>query len=293
MEDKQVLVMLIAIIIGTIGAGISSLDNTKIEILKYQKIDNIDNITNNLTKFGDVAKDINNSISNIIPELIPSEIPYPKPTYVPNLRPYEIDKSHDLWHAKDPSSYIEPNNEWVRFYASQLFVDYDGYIKYKNEKQVWWVDINGTEYYTNKSLQNNYIYDWEQLGNGAKGSLANDDYWTNADYYLTHGMKGDCEEWAITVTSMMLSGEMSVWQEDKLVKQIIPAKVVMGYVSRVYDGWVEYQVYNKDWITSTSREKDYYGEPFSATIFIEKDPQFEPVFEFTNTYFRGYRKRIT
>ena len=181
----------------------------------------------------------------------PAETPYPKPTYIPTLRPYDIDKSHDIWHAKDPSSYITPNNEWVRYYASQLFIDKDGWIKYKNEKVVWYRDLNGNLYYTNKSFLNNYVYDWEQFGTGSQGSLANDDYWANADYYLTYGMKGDCDEWIIAVTSMMLSGEMSVWQDDKLVKQVIPANAVLGYIGNVRDGWVEYQVYNKDWITST------------------------------------------
>lgn len=218
---------------------------------------------------------------------VQTEIPYPKPTYIPTLRFYDIDKSSDIWFAKNPSSYIEPDNEWVKYYASQLFVDYDGRVKYKNEKTEWWRDENGVQYYTYKPFVNNYVYDWEQFGTGSRGSLANDDYWANVDYYLTHGMKGDCDEWMNTVTSMMLSGEMSLLEGDKLVKQTIPTKAVLGYVGGIRDGWVEYQAYNKNWITSTSREKNpETNEYYSATIFIEKTPEFRPFFEFTDTYFR-------
>lgn len=222
------------------------------------------------------------------PAPTPTETPYPKPNYFPSLHSYNIDKSHDIWHAKDPSSYITPNNEWVKYYSSQLFVDYDGRIKYKNEKVTILVDEKGKKLLDGyKPFVNNYVYDWEQFGSGNPGSLANDDYWANADYYLTHGMKGDCDEWANTVTSMMLSGEMSVWQEDKLVKQVIPTKAVLGYIGGVRDGWVEYQAYNKNWITSTSREKIPMSEAYqSTTIFVEKTNEFKSIFEFTDKYFR-------
>jgi hypothetical protein len=221
-----------------------------------------------------------------VPVVSPIETPYPKPTYIPTLRPYNIDKSNDIWHAKNPSSYITPNNEWVRYYASQLFIDEDGWIKYKNEKIKWYIEPDGTQHYTYKPFENNYVYDWEQFGNGAKGSLANDDYWINADYYLTHGMKGDCEDFATPVTSMMLSGEMSVWQGDKLVKQIIPAKAVLGYSGNHVAEWVEYQAYGNFWITSTSREQNpQTGEYYSTTIFIQKTPEFRGVFDFTDRYF--------
>ena len=212
---------------------------------------------------------------------------YPKPTTIPTLKPMGCyDKSHDIWHPCNSSGYITPDNEWVKYYASQLFVDKDGRIKYKNEQVEWWIQLDGTKHYTYRPFVNNYVYDWEQFGTGSQGSLANDDYWANADYYLTHGMKGDCDEWMNVVTSMMLSGEMSVWQGENLVKQVIPSKAVIGYVGSKRDGWVEYQAYGKTWITSTSRTKDGYGEEFSSTIFVEKPLEFKPVFEFTDKYFR-------
>ncbi|MDP2789241.1 MAG: hypothetical protein Q8O46_04345 [bacterium] len=230
---------------------------------------------------------LNMSVEVSVP-LIAAEPTNPKPTYTPTLKPMGCyNKNSDLWYPCTPSDYITPNNEWVRYYASQLFIDRDGWIKYKNEKIVSLVDTDGTPLlYGYKSFTNNYVYDWEQFGTGSKGSLANDDYWGNADYYLTHGMKGDCDEWSNTITSIMLSGEMSVWQNNKMVKQIIPAKAVMGYVGGIRDVWTEYQIYNTSWITSTSRKKDGYGIEYSATIFIEKDNQFNPIFEYTDNYFR-------
>ncbi len=248
---------------------------------------------------GDTTKKLENKIIEInVPDLnisvdiavptIQSETTILKPLTTPTLNTMRCyNKNNDIWYPCNPSEYIAPNNEWVKYYASQLFIDKDGWIKYKNEKIVSLVDTNGTPMlYDYKSFMNNYIFDWEQFGTGSKGSLSNDDYWANADYYLTHGMKGDCDEWSNTITSMMLSGEMSVWKNDKFVKQVIPAKVVMGYVGGIRDAWTEYRVYNSSWITSTSRKKDEYGIEYSSTIFIGKNIQFSPVYEFTDKYFR-------
>lgn len=227
------------------------------------------------------------------PQPKPTETPYPTPTQVPTLRPIDCyDKSSNIWHPCNPPSYIEPDNEWVKYYASQLFIDYDGKIKYKDEKlkhkPLIYSEgtINETIfYYDYKLFVNNYVYDWEQFGTGSKGSLANDDYWSNVDYYLTHGMKGDCDEWANTITSMMLSGEISILNLNgyELIKQVIPSKTVLGYVGGNLDCWAEYHVYGENWKTSTSREYNPdTNSDWSTTTFIEKDNQFKGVFEFTN-----------
>ena len=91
---------------------------------------------------------------------------YPRPDYVPTLRKYEINKDDDIWKAEDPSSYIEPGNEWVQYCAK---TDMCGII-YLPDSQ-------------NKNL--NYA----------------DDYWQNADYTLIYGY-GDCEDMAIAQTSI-------------------------------------------------------------------------------------------
>lgn len=92
---------------------------------------------------------------------------YPKPSYIPTLRKYEIDKSHDIWHTKDPSSYITPKNEWVKYYA-------------KNDL----------------SIRTIYILDNENPNDNFA-----DDYWQNADYTLYIG-SGDCEDIAISEVSI-------------------------------------------------------------------------------------------
>ncbi|HEY6586549.1 MAG TPA: hypothetical protein VIY97_05180, partial [Candidatus Methanoperedens sp.] len=53
--------------------------------------------------------------TDLLPE--PLEITYPEPTSIPTMRPYRINKDHDIWHASDPASYIDPDNEWVKYHA--------------------------------------------------------------------------------------------------------------------------------------------------------------------------------
>lgn len=197
---------------------------------------------------------------------------------IPVLRPYIVDRSHELLHAQDPSSYITPKSSWVRYYASQLYVDEDGAIKYKN-KSFW-----------NNKFENNYVSDWVQFGNGARGSIPDNDYWATPDYYLAHGMKGDCDEWMTTVTSLMLSGEMSLKENNEFVKQVIPAKAVMGYAAGDPDGWTEYQAYGRTWITTTaSMERPITGTEYSVTAFIDKNKygsSFKGMYEFTDKSFQ-------
>ena len=234
------------------------------------------------------ADSLNNNtqivISNITTKIAGTVEPEPqKPSYIPVLRPYEIDKSHDIWHARSPSSYIMPDNEWVRYYASQLYVDNDGRIKYKNKPIPLLVNETGKVlYWTDEPFINHYIPLKEYFG----VELTNIDYWMMTDYYLANGQRGICSGWALAVTSMMLSGEMSINKDGKFIKQIIPAKAIIGYAGLTRDVWVEYQVFNNTWITSAALEKDGYGNKISTTIFVEKDSQFKSVFEFTNIYFR-------
>ncbi len=224
------------------------------------------------------------SITVVLP--IPTETPYPKPTSIPSMRAYDIDKTGDIWHAVNPSSYITPENEWVKYQASQLFLDEDGWIKYKDQKVIGFIDENGTKYYVYKSFMNNYTPLKEFFGH----ELPNNDYWMMPDYYLYNGKRGICSAWAATVTSMMLSGEMSIVKEGKFFKQVIPAKAVMGYTkSGLRDAWVEYNLYNNTWITTTELLR--YGlhneNEISATEFnLKKDMVITPVFEFTDEYFR-------
>lgn len=230
---------------------------------------------------------------DIIPDLPPvgggvtgddDEILYPKPNTIPELRPYEVDKTHDLWHAKNPESYITPDNEWVRYYASQLFIDDDGRIKYKYKTVPLLKDKQGNVLqYDYKPFVNNYTFDIYSMF--FETVDRNNIPWLMPDFYLFYDQKGVCSAWANAVTSMMLSGEMSLWQDRKFVKQVIPAQAVLGYVGLGRDEWVEYQVYGKTWLTSTSLIlNSITHEQTSSTIFIERTPEFKAVLRFSDSF---------
>ena len=124
-----------------------------------------------------------------MPDIIPAGIIYPEPKNVPSLRKFEINKDsdHKIWSAKDPKSYITPHNEWVLHVASQLYVDKDGRIRYKNRPVPWVVSYKGNVIsWTDKPFYNSYVSDDELFNFPPNGDL-----WQNADYYLSHGEKGD------------------------------------------------------------------------------------------------------
>lgn len=202
---------------------------------------------------------------------------YPKPDYQPLLREYKIDKSYDIWKAQDPSSYITPENEWVKYYASKLFINKNGVLLYKIKEPYPVV--------SRTSFVNNYITDDEMFK-----YPPNADYWVNSDYYLVNGMKGDCEDFAITIASMFLSGETSILKDDTFVKQKIQSKVVMGYYKNVRHTWVEYEVYGDTYIASS--DGNYYVSNIkqgSITDYIKKaeiEDKVNPIFEFTDKYFK-------
>ncbi len=114
---------------------------------------------------------IQKKVEDIAP--VPTSYP-PQPSYIPILRPYVIDKTHDIWHAKDPSSYIT-NNEWVKYYA------------------------NISDELKDDVLKINYITD-----NEAYNFPPNGDIWQNADYTLWKG-SGDCEDISIARASVQIA----------------------------------------------------------------------------------------
>lgn len=225
-----------------------------------------------------------------MPEAIPSGTVYPRPTNVPSLMEYEINKdsSEEIWHAENPELYIVPNNEWVKSVASELYVNKDGRTKYKNKPIPHTVEYNGNiVLWTDEPFLNHYVSD-DELFNFP----ANADMWQNADYYLSHGMRGDCEDWAIALTSMMLSGEMSIKENGTYVRQVIPAKVVIGYSGKSRDMWTEYSVHGNIYVSSTGTEfNPGTGKEESYTIFHPEGEwrgRFEPIYQFTNKNFGRY-----
>lgn len=211
---------------------------------------------------------------------------YPMPAYVPRMRLFEYSNYNGFYLPEKPSSYITPDNEWVRYYANQLYIEYDGGIRYKNKQIPVYIDSEGRIIgWTEEPFINNY-----SLNVYGKNVDKNNIPWMMPDYYLTHGMTGVCTAWSATVASMMLSGEMSIKQSDgTLLKQVIPANVIVGYSGGIKDAWVEYIVYGSKFITSTSSKTDGYGELGSATSFIAEIDwrnQFIPKFEITDKYFK-------
>ncbi len=237
------------------------------------------------------------SVPDIVqtPTPLPTEAPAPdpEPVYIPAIRPYVINKDHDIWHAQYPSSYITPDNEWVKYYASLLYLDYDGRIRYKNRAVPLEVDTEGNIIsWIDEPFVNNYISDNEQFQ-----SLPDADMWVMPDYYLANGMQDDCDGWMVAVTSLMLSGEMSIKENGQFIKKIIPAKAVLGYMNGYRDGWVEYQVYGKTFLTTTALINAGIDgtEKISSTEFAEKNDKKRamPVFEFTDGYFGEYKQMLS
>lgn len=228
-----------------------------------------------------------NNVPSPNPTTMPAEALYSKPDYVPDIKPYIINKDHDIWRANDPSSYITPDNAWVKYYASLLYIDYDGRIRYKNRTIPLLVDAKANVLsWTDEPFVNNYISDNEQFHFPPDA-----DMWVMPDYYLTHGMKDDCDGWMVTVTSLMLSGEMSIKEKGEFVRTVVPAKAVLGYMGGYRDGWAEYQVYGKTFLTTTSLVNTGIDgqEKMSSTEFVEKNKKnATPVFEFTDKYFGKY-----
>jgi hypothetical protein len=220
--------------------------------------------------------------------LEPMEVTYPEPTTTPTMRPYQINKDHDIWHASDPASYIEPDNEWVKYFASKLYIDYDGRLRYKNKTVPLRVDTKGNILqWTDEPFLNTYVSDNDQFH-----YPPNEDVWVMPQYYLTHGMKDDCDGWMVTVTSMMQSGELSIKENSSFVKKVIPSKAVLGYMGGYRDGWTEYKAYGKTYLTTTALVSPGFNEKRSATEFIEKKDKTtaRPVFEFDNKHFGNYKQ---
>ncbi len=211
-----------------------------------------------------------------------------EPSYIPTIRPYLINKDHDIWHAEDPSSYITPDNAWVKYYASRLYIDFNGRLRYKNMPVPLRVDIRGNILqWIDKPFVNTYISDDDQFNFPPDG-----DVWVMPEYYLTHGMKDDCDGWMVTVTSIMKSGELSVKDNSSFVKTVVPAKAVLGYMGNFRDGWTEYKAYGKTFLTTTSLMVAGFGDDKqSVTEFVEKKDKTtaKPVFEFDDKHFGPYK----
>ena len=93
------------------------------------------------------------------------------------IRAYNMTKTGVIWRAKNGSSYIDTDHEVVQWYARNTIL---------NE--------SGLYYLNGKMVLPRYLHD----SNYEKG-----DHWMNADYYLSHNLTGDCDDFAIGIASIL------------------------------------------------------------------------------------------
>lgn len=175
---------------------------------------------------------INASINNSKIQIIDNdEIQIIEPIPISDYeRPYEIEKIGYIWRAQNGSSYIDYDNDTVQWF-----------IKYTEI-------IDGILYYrgTDNRVVPTYYPDFD---------YENSDYWINADYYLSHGLTGDCEDYAIAIASILEAKD-------------IPNMIVGGFQNGINNKhWIlEYYYNNEYYITDTS-----YGLYIKRSIIEELD----------------------
>jgi hypothetical protein len=190
------------------------------------------------------------------------------------MRQYNISKSHDFWMSNEPLTYVTPNDSSVSILAGQLCIDDDGHINYINQSVPYLANYDGTILqWMQKPFETTYVGDDDLFNHPANG-----DYWQMPNYYIANGLKGDCEDFSITVVSMMLSGNMTV----NGTKQIVNSSVVMGYHGQIRHTWVQYDVNGKTHTIDTIQYKDGYGIISSITVY---DRQYRGIYQFTDKAF--------
>jgi hypothetical protein len=266
-------------------------ENYSLGNISYEQVVTFDAPDTRLLSIVD-NKEINSTENYIVDAPLPDVIPYgtiyPKPANMPDLRHYEINKDRKLWMPQDPQSYIVPADAWAKYIASMLYIAETGEVRYKNSPVPWLVDTDGSVVlWIDKPFFNNYMSSDELFNFPPNGDILQ-----NVDYYLSRGMRGSCKDWAVALTSMMLSGEMSIKENGTYVRQVIPAKVVFGYSGQNRDAWTEYRIYGNVYVSSTGKVLDQDTEKFvSMTTFHPENEwkdKFVPIYQFTNKYFGNY-----
>lgn len=180
---------------------------------------------------------------------------------------YSADCGHnDFLGSCQPQKYIMPNNEVVQYVASIMTINEKGRLLWEK------CPFGGCGIF-----DNNYVSDDEQFGHPPKG-----DYWVNPDYYFLNRIRGDCEDSAFAVASVL---------EAKGIR----TKIVGGYTgdAHVRDWVVEYKI--------NGTYYRYYGGIFYSVIdtngaqgevgFKKRDTyvDFSPVVMFgRDTYYQDY-----
>jgi len=93
------------------------------------------------------------------------------------IQEYNMTKTGYVWRAINGSSYIDPDHEVVQWYACNTVLNETG-LYYLNGDMV------------KAKFHPDFNYE-------------NEDHWMNADYYLSHNLTGDCEDFAIGIASIL------------------------------------------------------------------------------------------
>lgn len=168
MNIKEISLILIVLIGSTIGI-----------FYYFHDMPNSNIVDSNIVVSNVSFDELDICIDNITPITISD--PMPVSEY---LREYNMTKTSRFWRAIDGSSYIDPNHVVVQWYARNTILNESG-LYYLNGVMVL------PKY--SLSMDNDYIINGQYIG----------DYWINADYYLSHNLTGDCEDFAIGIASIL------------------------------------------------------------------------------------------
>lgn len=174
-----------------------------------------------------------------------------------------------LVSAANPSKYITPDDPIVRWYAKRTKLKPstgEHHIHFHSS-----IGKDGQEFvltFSNSSLHSKFVKDMEQFGEY--------EYWANPGYYLTHGRKGDCEDWSIAAASILeAKGNKSVCVYcNKIGSKRRIGKYRIGYM--IVETVIGDKVYAGLFDEFMPRDRFYDSHQLKAFLMFGKDFDFIP-----------------
>ena len=258
---------MMSIIIVMINIDIPGVVDQMNKIHKIHENDKVPNVTFVPIQYSDVKnKDMTNEThQDIVKTNVTLNDDIVKvPNFDVTLWNYSAKCSKDNFLGScEPQKYIMPKNEVVQFVSSLMTIS-------ENGKLLW----NKCAFEECGIFSNHYVTDDEQFNNPPNG-----DYWINADYYFLNGLKGDCEDSAFAVASVL---------EVKGVR----TKIVGGYTTNHIRDWaVEYKI-NGTYFRYYGGVPNNFGNGAQEEIGFSKrneNVDFSPVLMFDkNSYYQDY-----
>jgi len=144
------------------------------------------------------------------------------PEFDTALKPMgRLNWTNHILYPEDASSYIMPENEVVKWYAENTVLTDDALL--------WKHNRSAVEF--------KYESDNELFGNPPDG-----DMWQNPDYYLAHGLVGDCEDFSLAFASVL--------EAKDIPAQVIGVTLVNGQnhwiVTYYFNGRLNYADINRN-----------------------------------------------